>query len=443
VTIWWAEHAWLGGPRTTSAVLIEANDDRFAAVTPGITSPPAGAVRLPGLTLPGLANVHSHAFHRALRGRAQEGSGSFWDWREVMYGVAGRLDPDQYLRLAKAVFAEMALAGFTAVGEFHYLHHQPGGQPYSDANAMGLAVIEAALDVGVRLTLLDACYLEGGFGAPLEGVQLRFGDGSADAWIERVRSLQPNDARIRLGAAVHSVRAVPPVPTSQVAEWAETQGWPLHAHVSEQQREQVECRRHRGTTPLGVLAAAGAVSPRFTAVHGTHMSRKDIEGLGEAQGGCCICPTTERDLGDGIGPVAQLHAAGVTLSIGTDSHAVIDGLEEARAMEMDARLLAEERGILDASSLLQAATGNGMHALGWDAGQLEVGKLADFVTLRLDSPRTAGCDPSLASTAVFAAAAGDVSTVVVGGRTIVGPGTRLAVPDVGHELAAAISGILT
>jgi formiminoglutamate deiminase len=360
-----------------------------------------------------------------------------------MYGVAARLDPDRYLRLARAVFVEMALAGFTAVGEFHYVHHQPGGKPYSDANQMGLVVMEAALLAGIRLTLLDTCYLEGGFGVPLEGVQLRFGDRSADGWIERVRHLHPIDARIRVGAAVHSVRAVPPVAISQVAEWATARGWPLHAHVSEQRREQTECRRHRGTTPLGVLAAAGAVGPQFTAVHGTHMSRKDIDGLGAARGGCCICPTTERDLGDGVGPVGQLHAAAVPLSIGSDSHALIDGLEEARAMELDSRLVAEERGILDAGSLLEAATSNGMRALGWEAGMLGTGKLADFVTLRLDSPRTAGTDPSLISTAVFAASAADVSTVVVGGRPIVMDGTHLALPEIGHELGASIAELLS
>jgi formiminoglutamate deiminase len=422
---------------------MEVKEDRFDGITPCVTDPPPAAVRLAGLTVPGLANAHSHAFHRALRGRTQEGPGSFWTWRDVMYGVAARLDPDRYLQLASAVFVEMALAGFTATGEFHYVHHQTGGKPYSDPNQMGLAVMEAALTAGIRLTLLDTCYLEGGFGVPLEGVQLRFGDGSAEGWIERVRHLRPTDERIRVGAAVHSVRAVPPVAISQVAEWAAGRKWPLHAHVSEQRREQTECRRHRGTTPLGVLAAAGAVGPQFTAVHGTHMSRKDIDGLGAAQGGCCICPTTERDLGDGIGPVGQLHASGVPLSIGSDSHAVIDGLEEARAMELDGRLVAEERGILDASALMEAATANGMRALGWDAGVLAAGKLADFITLRLDSPRTAGADPSLISTAVFAASAADVSTVVVGGRPIVVHGSHLAVPEVGNELAASINELLS
>ena len=236
-----------------------------------------------GLTLPGLANVHSHAFHRALRGRTQEAHGSFWTWRDLMYAVADRLDPDGYLRLARAVYAEMALAGFTAVGEFHYLHHGPGGVPYADPNVMGQALIEAARLSGVRLTLLDACYLEGGFDAPLQGAQRRFGDGTSAGWIDRVQCLR-GDSRTRIGAAIHSVRAVPPLAMAEVAGWAGSRGWRLHAHVSEQRKEQTDCLRHRGTTPLGVLAAAGAVHPRFTAVHGTHFADTDIVGLAAGWG---------------------------------------------------------------------------------------------------------------------------------------------------------------
>ncbi len=434
---WWARHAWLGGSYTTPSVLLEAKDDRLVAVTPGIEQPPPDATRLEGVTLPGLANVHSHAFHRALRGRTQAGVGSFWTWRDLMYAVADRLDPDSYLRLARAVYAEMALAGFTAVGEFHYLHHQAGGVPYQDPNLMGQALMEAAADAGIRLTLLDTCYLEGGFESPLEGVQLRFGDGTAGRWIERVQQLQPL-GQARIGTAIHSVRAVPPFPMAEAVQWARQEAYPLHAHVSEQRREQTECRFFRGTTPLGVLAAAGAVGPGFTAVHGTHLSKKDIAGLASEEGGCCLCPTTERDLGDGIGPAPALHQAGIPLSIGTDSHAMIDGFEEARAIELDARLASEKRDLLDPDILLAAATSSGMAGLGWEAGVLAPGWLADFVTVRLDTPRTAGADPALAATVVFAATAADVDQVVVGGKPVVSGGTHLAIPDVAAELTAAI-----
>jgi formiminoglutamate deiminase len=305
---------------------------------------------------------------------------------------------------------------------------------------MGHALIEAARLSGVRLTLLDVCYLEGGFDTPLQGAQRRFGDGTSAGWIDRVQYLR-GDSRTLIGAAIHSVRAVPPLAMAEIAEWARSQDWRLHAHVSEQRKEQTDCLRHRGTTPLGVLAAAGAVRPGFTAVHGTHFADTDIVGLALEGGGCCLCPTTERDLGDGVGPAAALRRAGVPLSLGTDSHAVIDGFEEARAVELDARLVSRERGLLSPVALLEAATENGMTALGWDAGVLAPGRLADFITIRLDSPRTAGADPALVATAVFAAAAADVDVVVVAGQQVVSGGNHLLVPAVGAELAATISAL--
>jgi formiminoglutamate deiminase len=438
MSLWWAEHAWLGGPVVESGVLLTIKGDRFASVTPSVTEPPGAATRLKGLTLPGLANAHSHAFHRALRGRTQNGRDSFWSWRELMYEAAGRLQPDGYRRLAEAVFAEMLLAGFTAVGEFHYLHHPPGGGRYADPNEMGQALIEAALRAGVRLTLLDTCYLSSGFDADPVGTQLRFSDGTVDGWAERVDQL-PCRQGVRLGAALHSVRAVPPAAMSRVAKVAETRGWPLHAHVSEQRREVDECVARLGRTPLRVLADQGAVHPGFTAVHGTHLTPRDIAMLGEAGGGCCLCPTTERDLGDGIGPAPGLHRAGVSLCLGTDSHAVIDGFEEARAVELDARLESEQRNLFPASTLLQVATRQGMAALGWDAGILQAGRLADFITVRLDTPRTAGADPSSVATPVFAATAADVDVVVVAGRQVAGGGVHLGKPDLTSELAVEIA----
>ncbi len=440
MTAWWARRAWLGGARTTEGVVLEVKDGRFAAVTPGIPAPPAGANVLEGLTLPGLANTHSHAFHRALRGRTHEHSGSFWSWREAMYGLASRLDPDTYGRLARATFAEMALAGFTAVGEFHYLHQGRGGIPYGDPNAMGHALMAAAGDAGVRLTLLDACYLQGDFDAPLVGPQRRFGDGDTEGWIRRVSRLE-DAPHVRAGAAIHSVRAVPPAAAAGVAAFARARGMPLHAHVSEQRREHEQCRDRRGATPLELLAEGGALGPDFTAVHGTHLSARDVGLLGGAGGGCCACPTTEADLGDGLGPFEALHRAGVRLSVGSDSHAVVDGFEEARSLEAACRLTSETRGVLSPADLLGAATAGGMASLGWDSGRLAPGALADFVAVRLDSRRTAGCDPSLAATAVFAASAADVTDVVVGGRVVVAAGVHALVEDVPGELAASISAL--
>jgi formiminoglutamate deiminase len=439
-SLWWAEYAWLGGARTTADVLIEVKGEHLAAVTGGVSTPPDGAVRLQGLTLPGLANAHSHAFHRALRARTHDRRGTFWSWRDLMYGLVERLDPDQYRRLARAVFAEMVVAGFTAVGEFHYLHHGPGGAPYADPNDMGRALMEAAEAAGIRLTLLDTCYLAGGFETELQGPQLRFGDGDAERWAERVARLQPTE-KVRLGAAVHSVRAVPAGAIAEVAAWTAERGWPLHAHVSEQMAEQQDCLRYAGATPLQVLAASGAVDSRFTAVHGTHFSPDDVALLGRLGAGCCLCPTTERDLGDGVGPAPDLRGAQVDVSIGTDSHAVIDGFEEARAIELNCRLEDERRGILEPADLMTSATTSGMGALGWDAGVIAPGKLADFVTISLDSLRTAGADPGSVATAVFAASAADVDVVVIGGRQVVERGSHLDIPDLGPELAKSVSAL--
>ncbi len=439
--IWWAEHAWLGGDRTEPGVVLEVKGDRFATLTPGAAVAPQGATRLPGLTLPGLANAHSHAFHRALRGRTHERSGSFWSWRELMYAVASRLEPDGYLKLARAAYAEMALAGFTAVGEFHYLHHGPGGVPYSDPNEMGLALIEAAANAGIRLTLLDTLYLRGGFEQPLEGPQLRFGDGDTAGWVERVSRLSDTE-RVRIGAAIHSIRAVAPADAADAAKWASNDGRRLHAHVSEQRDEHDGCLSFHGLTPLAALGEAGALSSDFTAVHGNHCSLQDIALLASTGGGCCACPTTERDLGDGVGPFHAMHAAGVALSVGSDSHAQIDGFEEARAIEMDARSAGETRGIFAPHALAEAATVGGMTALGWDAGSLAPGRLADFVNIRMDSVRTAGVDPGLVASAIMAATAGDVVTVVVGGKPIVSNGKHLLVDDVEGELADSVSSVI-
>jgi formiminoglutamate deiminase len=391
--------------------------------------------------VPGLANAHSHAFHRALRGRAQAGAGSFWTWRERMYALAARLSPEGYHRLARATFGEMALAGVTAVGEFHYLHHGPGGTRYADPNEMGDALVAAAADAGVRITLLDSCYLSGGIGAVPHGSQRRFSDGDPLAWAERAsdrdRFAGPT---VRLGAAVHSVRAVEPDAMTVVAEWAEAAQAPIHAHVSEQPAENEECLAAYGCTPTELLADLGVLSDRFTAVHAVHTNAADHALLGASGATACLCPTTERDLADGIAPARSLRDAGALLALGSDSHAVIDLFEEARAVELDERLATGERGQHRSDALLAAATRDGHTALGWpDAGRIEVGALADLCTVRLDSIRTAGATTaSVLDTVVFAAGAADVTQVVVGGRVIVRDGAHTRM-DVAAELVRELT----
>ncbi|MCF6476499.1 formimidoylglutamate deiminase [Nonomuraea sp. MG754425] len=437
--VYHAEHAWTGGA-VASGVVIEVAGGRIAAVRTGVAVPPPGARALRGLTLPGLANAHSHAFHRALRGIAQRGSGTFWTWRDSMYDVAARLDPGSYLELARAVYAEMALAGVSCVGEFHYLHHALGGRPYADPNAMGEALIEAAAQAGIRITLLDTCYLSAGFGAPPEPHQLRFADADADAWAARASALKERE-HARIGAAIHSVRAVPAGQIAPVARWAAERDAPLHAHLSEQPAENEACLAAHGCTPTRLLAERGALGPRTSAVHATHLTGDDIALLGGSATTICMCPTTERDLADGIGPAAGLAHAGSPISLGSDSHAVVDLFEEARAVELDERLRTLRRGHWSAAALLRAATRDGHASLGWpEAGRIEAGALADLTTVALDSVRTAGPPAALgAETAVFAATAADVRHVVVGGRQIVRDGAHLLVPDVPAALAGTIA----
>ena len=435
-------------------MLIEAHGDRFAAVAPD-TPPdrlPAGTVRLPGLTLPGLANAHSHAFHRSLRGSTA--GDSFWTWRDRMYSVAERLDPGSYYALARAVYAEMALAGITCVGEFHYLHHGPGGKRYSDPNEMGRLLIAAAAAAGLRITLLDTCYLAAGFEPggvprPLSGVQLRFGDGSSSAWAERVAAFGCDSHAMvgphaRVGAAIHSVRAVHPDQVPEVMAWSHAHGTPVHAHLSEQPLENAECRAAFGATPAEVLYEAGALGPRSTMVHATHLTARDIELLGGSAASVCMCPVTEADLADGVGPAPELAAAGCALTLGSDGHSIIDLLEEARWMELSQRLVTRRRGHFTAAELAAAATVSGHTCLGWpDAGEIVPGAYADLVTVALDGPRLSGAEAGDPLTALFAAGtAADVRDVVSSGVDVVRDGRHLLVDDVPGELAAAVRAVL-
>ncbi len=428
MTVYYAEHALLPrGPTTSVRLVVE--DGRFTAVEPH-SHLHHDDVPLHGVVLPGLANTHSHAFHRALRGRTQGGHGNFWTWREVMYSVAQRLSPDSYLALARATYAEMALAGTTAVGEFHYLHHTPVGRPYADPNVMGEALVQAAADAGIRLTLLDTCYLAGGLTGdghvPLDERQRRFSDGSVEAWAARAAARTPHPG-VRLGAAIHSVRAVPRDDLAAIARLVDDQ--PLHIHLSEQPGENVAASVYYGRTPTELLADTGILRSTLTAVHATHLTDADIALLGDAEAQVSFCPTTERDLADGIGPARHLADAGVSLSLGSDQHAIIDPFEEMRGLEMHERLLSGERGRFSPDELVEAASAAGYRSLGWDdGGALAVGHLADLVAVRDDTVRTVGVR---AGQIPYAATAADVHTVIVGGVVVVERGEHVRLGSVG------------
>lgn len=409
-------------------VAVTVEGGRFTSVETAST--PSGT-RLPGLTIPGLANCHSHAFHRALRGRTQGKRGTFWTWRDQMYAVAARLDPDTYFTLALATYREMVAAGITSVGEFHYLHHGPDGTLYDEPNAMGNALLEAARQAGLRITLLDACYLAAGIGKAPEGVQRRFCDGDAAQWAQRVSGLVEGDG-VKVGQAFHSVRAVP---REQLVCDPERL---LHVHLSEQRAENEQCQAVYGRSPAQVLDEAGHLGLRTTVVHATHLTDGDIALLGSRGVYVDVCPTTERDLGDGIGPSRRLHEAGTRLTLGSDSHAVIDLFEEMRALELDERLATEQRGHWTSTELLTAGTATGHESLGWsDVGRIEVGQRADLVTLDTCSPRTSGTGAG-AETAVYAASAEDVVQVMVEGRVV---SRREDRSEIGRALEEAISAV--
>jgi formiminoglutamate deiminase len=420
MTVYWARRALLPEGVAAGVVLECGEDGRWTGVRGGVGVAPRGAAVLGGLVLPGLADHHSHAFHRALRGRAA--GGDFWAWRSEMYGVAGRLDPDTLLALATAAFAELVLAGVTTVHEFHYLH-QPDG--------MDDAVCEAARRAGIRMVLLDTCYLRAGFGGEeLDPVQRRFSDGDVDRWAARAGKVAAAHPDITVGAAIHSVRAVDPGSLGAVARWAQERHVPLHLHLSEQPAENEACRAATGRTPARLAHDRGVLGPGTTAVHCTHVSGDDIALLGASQTTVCLCPTTERDLADGIGPAAALVEAGCPLRVGSDSHAVVDLFEEARAVELNERLAIGRRGLHPPEDLLAAATGG---------AALRLGEPADLCAVDPDGVRLAGIDlddplPML----VAAATAADVTDVVVGGRHVVRDGAHTGL-DVAAALQAAIA----
>jgi len=442
------ERAWVGGA-VVDDVLVEIAGGRFTRVEvlresltfSGATSPenvrnprvpgdsdtpahptPAHPTPLPGLTIPGLANTHSHAFHRALRGRTQRGRGTFWTWREQMYDVAARLEPDSYYALARATYRELVAAGYTSVGEFHYVHHRPDGTPYDDPHAMGRVLQQAADDAGIRIALLDACYLSSGFGAAPQGVQVRYSDGTAQRWAERAAAGP---------AAIHSVRAVPRDQLHVFRDRA-----PLHVHLSEQVAENDACLAAYGVTPTRLLHEEGLLGPGTTVVHATHLTDDDVALLGVGGTNVCITPTTERDLADGIGPARRLADAGCRLSIGSDSHAVVDPFEELRALELDERLATQRRGHWSAAELLGIGTAHDV--IGIDrTGRIAVGQRADLVTIDTRTPRTAGTGAD-EHTAVFAATAADVTHVVVGGDVAY---TSDDDEQIGRELEEAIGAL--
>jgi len=415
------------GGRVLSGAALLVRD----GVVHGVGDPPAGvrAVPMPGQALlPGMVAAHSHAFQRAIRGRTEHRShprDDFWSWREAMYAAAERLTPEDLYAVSKFCFLEMARAGITAVGEFHYLHRDPSGGTYADPNELDLAVARAAQEVGLRIVLLRVAYARSGFQVAENPRQKRFIEGSAE---EYLRNLEALSRHVPVGAAPHSVRACPAEWIRDISREASRRGWPLHLHVAEQRAEIEQCQAEHGTTPAVLLEKLGALRGTTTAVHAVHLTDADIAALGRAGATVCACPTTERNLGDGVVRADLLLRAGARLCVGSDSEAQLSPLEDARQLEYHLRLLHEQRAILDfeqagpgglGAKLYGFASENGMRSLGLPGGALRPGEAADFVAVDLDDPSIAGANAEdLMANVVFAMERTALRGIWVGGEPL-------------------------
>jgi formimidoylglutamate deiminase len=399
----------------------------------------SNAIRLKNRALlPGLVNAHSHAFQRLIRGRtehrSQNTTDSFWTWREQMYAAATQLQPDDLYAVSRMAFLEMALTGITAVGEFHYIHHAPDGSPYSDPNLLALEVIRAARDVGIRIALLRVAYARAGFETEANPQQVRFIEATPETYLKHLEQLltvpELKDGMAWAGVAPHSVRAVPLQYLKTIVPFANERGLPVHTHVAEQPAEVSDCIAEYGRSPVALLDTEGLLSNRFTAVHAIHVTPKAIGTMARAGALVCACPTTERNLGDGVVPADAYFNAGVPVALGTDSQIQIDLLEDARELEYHLRLQQTARNVLaphdDASSaalarrLFDCATINGAKSIGFGGGKLAPGAPADFFTVDLDDPSIAGSSlDDLLANIVFSLSRTAVRDVVVAGKRIV------------------------
>jgi formimidoylglutamate deiminase len=428
--------------------------------------------------LPGMINSHSHAFQRVLRGRTEyrtnDQQDSFWTWREMMYSAATRLTPEDIFDASRMAFLEMALHGITTVGEFHYLHRHPDGTSYDDPNLLAKEVVRAAGDVGLRIALLRVAYARSGFKTDPNTRQARFIEKDPEVYLKNLERLIDDVARgssptVRegvtsvdyaptawVGVAPHSVRAVPLEYLREVITHANRLDLKVHMHVAEQPAEVSACVEEYGRTPVALLQTEGLLSENFTAVHAIHVTPKAIASFARTGAMVCACPTTERNLGDGVVPADEYFKHGVPICLGTDSHAQISLLEDARELEYHLRLQKLERAVLDrgssptvregyvakgalphgrasdtAAGLFDCATINGARSIDAPGGTLQSGKVADFFTVALDDPSIAGASTKdLLASILFSLSRAAVREVVVSGKPIVSEGQHLVQEEI-------------
>jgi formimidoylglutamate deiminase len=432
-TLYRPELLYSNGRFIANGGVLVSEDGQFLETSEKTDNSSTRVVDLPGKALlPGFVNVHSHSFQRLIRGKSESrivSGKDFWSWRGTMYHAASQLDPQDVYDVARMAFLEMVLAGTTTVGEFHYLHNAPDGQPYGDPNLLSKQVIAAAQSVGIRIVLLRTAYLRSGYELPLDPFQARFVE-STNAFLENmsalIRDCSITSSEVRFGVAPHSVRAVPLADLKRIAAWSRENSLPLHMHVAEQVAENTACLREYSFTPVELLSRERLLGPDFTAVHAIHISRDEIAMLAATNATICSCPTTERNLGDGIIAADNVMAAGIRMAFGSDSQAQIDPLEDARELDYHLRLEHQERAILDqigaqtlASRLFDCATVHGARALGLSRGALTPGSFADFFTVDLNDVSIAGHSAeNLLPSIVFALNRSAIRVVVVNGRFI-------------------------
>ncbi|KFN48619.1 formimidoylglutamate deiminase [Arenimonas composti] len=406
------------------------------------------AARCRGWSVTGMPNLHSHAFQRAMAGLAERQThpeDSFWTWRELMYRFAGRINPDSQYAVAAQLYAEMLEAGFTSVCEFHYLHHQPDGRPYDDHGAMSKALVAAARDTGMRLSLLPVLYMTGGFdGRPLGERQRRFGH-SLQAYQSLIDDLRPLASdTLAIGVALHSLRAVPPGALQELLAWIGDAALPIHIHIAEQIGEVQECEALRGARPVEWLLANADVDRRWSLVHATHLNAAEVQGIAASGATVAICPTTEANLGDGLFPLRDYLAAGGSWGIGSDSHVSVSPVEELRWLEYGQRLVQRRRNIAVGAAvpstgecLFGEALRGGLRACG------QAGAAADTVVLDADAPALAGArGDDLLDRLVFAGNRCLVRDVHVAGRQVVRDGRHLDRDRIARRYADTLRALL-
>jgi len=439
------------GPVDDDAEAAEGSVEEVFSATSGEFAAPQGRKihRLRKRVLvPGFVNAHSHGFQRLLRGRTEvrapgRSDDDFWSWRSAMYRITQALDPDDFEAVTRLAMMEMLLAGYTHVVEFHYLHNQKDGQQYDDPAELSRRALAAADSAGIGITLLRVAYQRGGVGRGASVEQRRFSDPDFDRYMRAWEATVPlveREARrpVQIGMAAHSVRALDRDFLEGLARFAQDKGCVLHAHVAEQPREVAECLEEHGCRPVELLSECGLVTERFTAVHGTHMSSSEARLLGEAGATVCVCPTTERNLGDGLPDLRALQNAGVQLAIGSDSQARVDPFAELRGLEDGERLRTGRRNCLApavgghvAPVLFQAGSSGGARASQLCAGSIAPGQRADLVSLDVETPALSGVfegregPKALLSSLFLGGSASLVRDVWVGGRHVVEDGELL------------------